>query len=536
MSKEVRFGKEAKKEILAGVNILADAVEVTLGPKGRNVVINKPFGVPHVTKDGVTVAKEVQLEDHMQDTGAKLLREAASKTGDVAGDGTTTSTVIARALVVAGMEAIDNGANPIEIKRGMDTAMKMIVEKLDAMSIEIGDEDEKISQIANISSNSDKTIGGIIAEAVNMVKRDGVITVEESDGIETKLEVVEGMQFNRGFVSPYFVTDEKTMTAEMISPLILLADKKINSMQEIVPVLEQVVKEGRSLVIIAEDIVPGVIGNLVVNKMNGALQVAAVKAPGFGDGRKTQLKDIAALIGADIVSDETNIKFDNINITQLGSAEKVTITKDKTTILNGAGSTEEIADRVETLKVQIEDAKSEYEREKLQERLAKLAGGVAVIYIGAATEAEMKEKKDRADDALSATRAAIEEGIVPGGGIAFIKAAEQVMKDPKTVIDKGFQIVLDACKIPFNLILKNAGVVDIETEYHLVNEHENNFGFDANKLERCDDMVEAGIIDPKKVTRVALENAVSAAGMILLTECMLSEIPPKDTPQMPPMM
>lgn len=537
MKKQIKFGSDARENLKAGVDALADAVRVTLGPKGRNVVISKQFSVPHVTKDGVSVAKEVVLEDDLQNIGAQLLREAASKTADAAGDGTTTATVLAQAIVEEGLKIVAAGGDPITIKRGIDIAVQAVIFALNDMAIPL-DEDggEHVQQIATISANNDSTIGSLIADAVKRVKRDGVITVEEAKGVETSVEIVEGMQFNRGYLSPYFSTNNQKMTAELDSPVILLVDKKIGTMQEMIPVLEQVAQQGRSLLIIAEDVEAAVLGTLVVNKMNGALRVAAVKAPGFGDSRKEQMKDIAALTGGIIISDETGHRFDNVDISECGVAEKVSITKDKTTIINGGGSGEAIEERVKQIKIQIEDSKSDYDREKLQERLAKLAGGVAVLYVGAATEAEMKEKKDRVDDALSATRAAIEEGYVVGGGCALLQASKTL---DQLVVESEYQIGLDIVKralsAPIKQIANNAGVSGDVVVNTVLSSDNTNFGYNA-RTDNYEDLIAAGVIDPKKVSRVALENAASAAGMIILTECMMVDIPEKNTDQGMPMM
>jgi chaperonin GroEL len=536
MKKQIKFGSDARENLKAGVDALADAVKVTLGPKGRNVVISKQFSVPHVTKDGVSVAKEVELEDDLQNMGAQLLREAASKTADAAGDGTTTATVLAQAIVEEGLKIVAAGGDPISIKRGIDRAVEAVILALNDMAEEVSDSDDKIKQVATISANNDESIGSLIADAVARVKRNGVITVEEAKGVDTSVEIVEGMQFARGYLSPYFSTNNQKMTAELDSPVILLVDKKIGTMQEMVPVLEQVAQQGRSLLIVAEDVEAAVLGTLVVNKMNGALRVAAVKAPGFGDSRKEQLKDIAALTGGIIISDETGQSFDNINIAECGSAEKVSITKDKTTIINGAGEGDAIEERVRQIKLQIDDSKSDYDKEKLLERLAKLAGGVAVLYVGAATESEMKEKKDRVDDALSATRAAIEEGIVVGGGVALVKAGEvlnDLQVEPEYQI--GLDIVKRALSAPIKQIAQNAGVSGDVVVNTVLNSTDNNFGYNARTNE-YEDLIAAGVIDPKKVSRVALENAASAAGMIILTEAMMVDVPEKNTDHGVPMM
>lgn len=528
MAKQLVFGAEARTKLKSGIDQLTKAVGSTLGPKGRNVVISKQFGTPHVTKDGVSVAKEVELEDDLENMGVQLLREAASKTADAAGDGTTTSTILAHAMVNEGLKIVAAGGDPISIKRGIDKAVEVVINELNNMAIPLdGDSGSNIEQIATISANNDSAIGSLIADAVKRVKRDGVITVEEAKGVDTTVEIVEGMQFMRGYLSPYFSTDNQKMTADLESPVILLVDKKISSMQEMVPVLEQVAKAGRSLLIIAEDIEAAVLGTLVVNKMNGALRVAAVKAPGFGDSRKEQLRDIAALTGGVIISDETGHKFDTVSIDDLGVAEKVNITKDKTTLINGGGEATQIDERVNQLKIQIEDAKSDYDKEKLEERLAKLAGGVAVLYVGAATESEMKEKKDRVDDALAATRAAIEEGYVVGGGVALLQASKAL---DKLKIDSGYDVGVDivrrSLQAPIMKIAENAGksgdVVIAETH-----KSKANIGYNA-RTDAFEDLIKAGVIDPKKVTRIALENAASAAGMLLLTNCIMAEIKSDD--------
>ena len=524
MAKQLVFGAEARTKLKSGIDQLTEAVGSTLGPKGRNVVISKQFGTPHVTKDGVSVAKEIELEDQFENMGVQLLREAASKTADAAGDGTTTSTILAHAMVNEGLKIVAAGGDPIEIKRGIDKAVEVVITELNNMAIPLdGDSGSNIEQIATISANNDSAIGSLIADAVKRVKRDGVITVEEAKGVDTTVEIVEGMQFMRGYLSPYFSTDNQKMTADLESPVILLVDKKISSMQEMVPVLEQVAKAGRSLLIIAEDVEAAVLGTLVVNKMNGALRVAAVKAPGFGDSRKEQLRDIAALTGGVIISDETGHKFDTVSIDDLGVAEKVNITKDKTTLINGGGEATQIDERVNQLKIQIEDAKSDYDKEKLEERLAKLAGGVAVLYVGAATESEMKEKKDRVDDALAATRAAIEEGYVVGGGVALLQASKALDKfkiDSEYAV--GVDIVRRSLQAPIMKIAENAGksgdVVIAETH-----KSKANIGYNA-RTDTFEDLIKAGVIDPKKVSRIALENAASAAGMLLLTNCIMAEI------------
>jgi chaperonin GroEL len=536
MSKKIIFNADSRAKLKEGVDALANAVKVTLGPKGRNVVISKQFGSPHVTKDGVSVAKEVILEDEEANVGAQLLREVASKTADMAGDGTTTATVLAQAIVTEGLKNVTSGADPISLKRGMDKAVSVVVKEIESMSIQVSDTDGKIEQVATISANNDPSVGKLIASAVHAVKREGVITVEEAKGVDTTVEIVEGMQFNRGYLSPYFSTNQEKMTAELSNPVILLVDKKVESMQEIVPVLEMVSQQGRSLLIVAEDVEANVLGTLVVNKLNGALRIAAVKAPGFGDTRREQLQDIAALTGGVIISDQTGYTYKNVTLQELGTAEKVSITKDKTTIINGGGDADGIALQIQKIKSQIETTTSDYDKEKLQERLAKLAGGVAVLYVGAATEVEMKEKKDRVDDALHATRAAIEEGIVPGGGTALLKAASALDKlkldNPDEQI--GVRIIQQACEAPLRQIVANAGgegsVVIAETK-----RNKRGYGYNA-RTNTYEDLVESGVIDPAKVTRIALENAASVASMILLTECMITDIKKKsDEPQIPMM-
>ena len=538
MAKDIKFGLEARNKLKTGVDTLANAVAVTLGPKGRNVVISKQFSAPHVTKDGVTVAKSIELEDVTENMGAQLIKEAASKTADEAGDGTTTATVLAQSLVDRGMMLVAAGHDPILIKRGIDQAVSQVVTAIQDWAKPISEAGDDIRQVATISANNDASVGELIAEAVMAVKRDGVITVEEAKGIDTTVEVVEGMQFNRGYLSPYFSTNNQKMTVDMKSPAILLVDKKINTMQEIVPVLEQVAQSGRPLLIIAEDIEAAVLGTLVVNKMNGALQVAAVKSPGFGDSRKEQMKDIAALTGGIIISDETGHRFDTVTLEELGTAEKINITKDKTTIVNGAGNEEDIHDRVNQLQLQIEDSKSDYDREKLQERLAKIAGGVAVIYVGAATESEMKEKKDRVDDALSATRAALEEGIVIGGGMALVKASNTLdLNTYNKEYQAGVDIVKTSLMAPLRRIAENAGVSGDVVIREVLEAATDNFGYNARTGE-YGDLMEQGIIDPAKVTRNALQNAASSAGMVLLTECSIADQPQKEEamPQGMPMM
>ncbi|WP_442265361.1 chaperonin GroEL [Tenacibaculum sp. ZS6-P6] len=524
MAKDIKFDIEARDGLKRGVDALANAVKVTLGPKGRNVIISKSFGAPHVTKDGVSVAKEVELEDALENMGAQMVKEVASKTNDLAGDGTTTATVLAQAIVKEGLKNVAAGANPMDLKRGIDKAVTALTEDLAKQSKEVGDSSEKIQQVASISANNDKVIGDLIATAFGKVGKEGVITVEEAKGTDTYVDVVEGMQFDRGYLSPYFVTNADKMIAELENPYILLFDKKISNLQEILPILEPVAQSGRPLLIIAEDVDGQALATLVVNKLRGGLKIAAVKAPGFGDRRKAMLEDIAILTGGTVISEERGFSLENATLDLLGTAETVTIDKDNTTVVNGAGDEEQIKARVNQIKAQIETTTSDYDREKLQERLAKLAGGVAVLYVGAASEVEMKEKKDRVDDALHATRAAVEEGIVAGGGVALVRAKKVLETLTTENLDEttGIQIVNRAIEAPLRTIVENAGG-EGSVVINKVLEGESNFGYDA-KTEQYVDMLEAGIIDPKKVTRVALENAASVAGMILTTECALVDI------------
>lgn len=525
MAKEIKFNIEARNGLKRGVDALANAVKVTLGPKGRNVIIEKSFGTPHVTKDGVTVAKEIELEDRVENIGAQMVKEVASKTADVAGDGTTTATVLAQAIYNQGLKNVTAGAAPMDLKRGIDKAVIAVIENLREQSQEVGDSDAKIEQVAAISANNDAAIGSLIAEAMGKVKKEGVITVEEAKGTETYVDVVEGMQFDRGYLSPYFVTDSEKMVAELDSPLILIYDKKISNMKELLPVLEPAAQSGRPLLIIAEDVESEALATLVVNKIRGSLKIAAVKAPGFGDRRKAMLEDIAVLTGGAVISEEQGFKLENATMDMLGTAEKISIDKDNTTIVNGAGAPEAIQARVNQIKAQIETTTSDYDKEKLQERLAKLAGGVAVLYVGAASEVEMKEKKDRVDDALAATRAAIEEGIVPGGGVAFVRAAKALegLKGDNDDETTGIRIVHRAIEEPLRMIAFNAGQ-EASVIINKVQEGKDDFGYNA-KTEEFGNMYEMGIIDPTKVTRVALENAASVAGMLLITEATISEIP-----------
>ncbi|GCD78790.1 chaperonin GroEL [Schleiferia thermophila] len=534
MAKEIKFDVEAREKLKKGVDALANAVKVTLGPQGRNVVIQKSFGSPHVTKDGVTVAKEIELEDKIENLGAQMVKEVASKTADIAGDGTTTATVLAQAIITQGMKNVAAGANPMDLKRGMDKAVAKVVSELKSISVAVGDSYDKIEQVATISANNDTTIGNLIAEAMKKVKKEGVITVEEAKGTETTVEVVEGMQFDRGYLSPYFVTNADKMVAELENAFILIYDKKISSMKELLPVLEPVAQGGRQLLIIAEDVEGEALATLVVNKIRGALKVAAVKAPGFGDRRKAMLEDIAILTGGTVISEERGFKLENATIDMLGRAEKITIDKDNTTIVNGAGNPEDIKARVNQIKAQIETTTSDYDREKLQERLAKLAGGVAVLYVGAASEVEMKEKKDRVEDALAATRAAIEEGIVPGGGVALVRAGKALenVKGDNEDETTGIAIIARAIEEPLRQIVENSGM-EGSVVVQKVKEGTGDFGFNA-KTERYENLFESGIIDPTKVVRVALENAASVAGMLLTTEATITEIPKKETaPAMP---
>lgn len=524
MAKKIDFNLSARDGLKRGVDALANAVKVTLGPKGRNVVIDKKFGAPHITKDGVSVAKEIELVDPVENMGAQMLKEVASKTADVAGDGTTTATVLAQAIVTGGLKNVAAGANPMDLKRGIDKAVVAAVNKLNEMTQAVGDDNSKIEQVATISANNDNTIGKLIAEAMHKVGKDGVITVEEAKGTETTVDVVEGMQFDRGYLSPYFVTNTEKMEADLENAYILIYDKKISSMKDLLPVLEKVVQTGKPLLIIAEDIDGEALATLVVNRIRGALKIAAVKAPGFGDRRKEMLQDIAILTGGTVISEEQGRKLDDATMEDLGRAEKITINKDNTTIVNGAGESSAIAARVSQIKVQIENTTSDYDREKLQERLAKLSGGVAVLYIGAATEVEMKEKKDRVDDALHATRAAVEEGIVPGGGVSLIRAIAGLegMKGENEDETTGIQIVRRALEEPLRQIIANAGG-EGSIVVQKVMEGSGDFGYNA-RTEKYENLIAAGVIDPKKVSRVALENAASIASMILTTECVLSEI------------
>ena len=534
MAKNIKFDIEARDGLKRGVDALANAVKVTLGPKGRNVIIGRSFGAPQVTKDGVSVAKEIELENPLENMGAQMVKEVASKTNDLAGDGTTTATVLAQAIVKEGLKNVAAGANPMDLKRGIDKAVLTITAELERQAQKVGSDSDKIKQVAAISANNDDTIGDLIAKAFGKVGKEGVITVEEAKGMETYVDVVEGMQFDRGYLSPYFVTDADKMIADLENPYILLFDKKISNLQEILPILEPVAQSGRPLLIIAEDVEGQALATLVVNKLRGGLKIAAVKAPGFGDRRKAMLEDIAILTGGVVISEERGFSLENADLSMLGTAETVTIDKDNTTIVNGAGDAEIIKGRVNQIKAQIETTTSDYDKEKLQERLAKLAGGVAVLYVGAASEVEMKEKKDRVDDALHATRAAVEEGIVAGGGVALVRAKSLLEKLTGENLDEvtGIQIVARAIEAPLRTIVENAGG-EGSVVVAKVLEGKKDFGYDA-KTDQYVDMLKAGIIDPKKVTRIALENAASVAGMILTTECALVDIK-EDAPAMPPM-
>ena len=534
MAKEIKYNVEARNLLKEGVDALADAVKVTLGPKGRNVIIGKPFGAPHITKDGVTVAKEVELEDSFANMGAQMVREVASKTNDDAGDGTTTATVLAQAIIGVGIKNVTAGANPMDLKRGIDKAVSTVVENLREQSQEVGSDNSKIEQVATISANNDNAIGKLIAEAMAKVNNEGVITVEEAKGTDTYVDVVEGMQFDRGYISAYFITNTEKMQTELEKPYILITDKKISTMKEIMNVLEPVAQSGRALLIIAEDVDGEALSALVVNKLRGTLKIAACKAPGFGDRRKEMLEDIAALTGATVISTDKGMRLEDASLESLGCAEKVTMNKENTTIVDGCGDKEAIKARVEQIRASIEVSKSDYDREKLQERLAKLAGGVAVLYVGAATEVEMKEKKDRVDDALAATRAAVEEGIVPGGGVAYIRATEALegLKGANDDETTGIQIVKRAIEEPLRQIVANAGG-EGSVVVNKVREGKGSFGYNARE-DRFEDMLEAGIIDPTKVSRVALENAASIASMFLTTECVLAE-KKVDVPAMPAM-
>ena len=534
MAKEIKFDMESRDLLKKGMDQLANAVKVTLGPKGRNVILDKKFGAPGVTKDGVSVAKEIELEDHFENIGAQLVKEVASKTADDAGDGTTTATVLAQAIVSVGLKNVTAGANPMDLRRGIDKAVASIKESLKAQSQEVGEDNEKIQQVAAISANNDDEIGDLIAQAMEKVKKDGVITVEEAKGTDTTVEVVEGMQFDRGYISPYFVTDTDKMEAVLENPYILLHDKKISTMKDLLPVLEPVAQAGRPLLIIAEDVDGEALATLVVNKLRGSLKIAAVKAPGFGDRRKEMLEDLAILTGGVVISEEKGLTLEGAQMDMLGTAEKVTIDKENTTVVNGAGDKANIDARVNQIKTQIDNTTSDYDKEKLQERLAKLAGGVAVLYVGAASEVEMKEKKDRVEDALSATRAAVEEGIIPGGGVAYIRAIDALdkLKGKNDDQNTGIQIVRRALEEPLRQIVENAGL-DGSVVVQKIKEGKDDFGYNANH-NKYENLLKAGVIDPTKVARIALENAASIASMFITTECVVAEIPSEEPP-MPPM-
>ena len=535
MPKKITFDTEARDALKKGVDALANAVKVTLGPKGRNVVIDKQFGGPSITKDGVTVAKEIELEDPIENMGAQMVKEVASKTNDIAGDGTTSATVLAQAIISNGLKNVAAGANPMDLKRGIDKAVSAIIKDITKQAQQVGDSYEKIEQIASISANNDNVIGSLIAEAMKKVKTEGVITVEEAKGTDTYVEVVEGMQFDRGYLSPYFITDADKMEVELENPYILIYDKKISAMKDLLPILEQTAKTGKPLMIIAEDVDSEALSTLVVNKIRGALKVAAVKAPGFGDRRKAMLEDIAILTNGTVISEERGFKLESATLEMLGNTEKIVIDKDNTTLVNGAGEKNNISARVNQIKTQIETTTSDYDKEKLQERLAKLAGGVAVLYVGAATEVEMKEKKDRVDDALAATRAAIEEGIVPGGGVSIVRATHTLGKIKTENDDEqtGINIINRAVEEPLRQIVENAGM-EGSVVVAKVKDGRDDFGFNA-KTEKYESLYKAGVIDPAKVVRVALENAASVAGMLLTTECVVSNIKEDNPPAMPPM-
>ncbi len=534
MAKDILFDHEAREGIKKGVDALANAVKVTLGPKGRNVIIEKSFGAPQVTKDGVTVAKEIDLENKVENMGAQMVKEVASKTNDLAGDGTTTATILAQSIYTTGLKNVTAGANPMDLKRGIDKAVVHVVESLRSQTKQVGDNNEMIEQVASISANNDHAIGGLIAQAMAKVTKEGVITVEEAKGIDTYVDVVEGMQFDRGYISPYFVTDTEKMETVYENPYILIYDKKVSVMKDLLPILEKTAQTGRALIIISEDVESEALATLVVNRLRGSLKVAAVKAPGFGDRRKEMLEDIAILTGGVVISEEKGYKLEDTSLEMLGEAEKVTIDKENTTIVSGKGEKDNIASRVKQIKAQIETTTSDYDKEKLQERLAKLAGGVAVIYVGAASEVEMKEKKDRFDDALAATHAAIEEGIIPGGGVSFIRAAQKLdkLKVENEDQETGIAIIKRALEEPLRIIVENAGM-EGSVVVNKVKEGKNAFGFNA-ATEIYEDLFKAGVIDPTKVARVALENAASISGMLLTTECVLTEHVDENAAQKPP--
>lgn len=525
MAKEILFDEKAREKLKNGVDALANAVKVTLGPKGRNVVIGKKFGAPHITKDGVSVAKEIDLKDPVENMGAQMVKEVASRTADIAGDGTTTATVLAQAIITAGLKNVTAGANPMDLKRGIDKAVKVIVQELKKLSKEVGSDNDKIRQIASISANNDETIGSLIAEAMKVVGNDGVITVEEAKGIETEVKTVEGMQFDRGYLSPYFVTNPEKMIADLENPYILICDKKITNMKELLPVLEPAAQSGRPLLIIAEDIDGEALTTLVVNRIRGSLKVAAVKAPGFGDRRKAMLEDLAILTGGQVISEEKGLSLETATLDLLGSAEKVEIDKDNTTIINGSGNKEAIDSRVTQIRAQMETSTSDYDKEKMQERLAKLAGGVAVLYVGASSEVEMKEKKDRVEDALAATRAAVEEGVVPGGGVALLRTLEGLvgLKGDNDDETTGIEIMRRAVEEPLRQIVKNAGSEGAVIVQKVL-EGKDDFGYNA-RTEKYENLLAAGVLDPTKVTRIAIENAASIASMLLTTECVIVDEP-----------
>ncbi len=534
MSKEIKFNMEARNLMKEGADALANAVKVTLGPKGRNVVIDKKFGAPQVTKDGVTVAKEIELEDHFQNMGAQMVKEVASKTNDQAGDGTTTAAVLAQAIINVGLKNVTAGANPMDLKRGIDKAVETVIVDLKKQTHKVGNDIAKVEQIATTSANNDAFIGKLIADAMSKVKKEGVITVEEAKGTQTEVKVVEGMQFDRGYISPYFMTNPDKMEAVLDSPKILITDKKLSAMKDLLPILEPIARDGKSLLIIAEDVEGEALTTMVVNRLRGTLKIAAVKAPGFGDRRKEMLQDIAILTGGQVISEERGFTLENATPDMLGEAEKITIDKENTTIVNGKGNKEAIADRVAQIRKQISTTTSDYDREKLQERLAKLAGGVAVLYVGAASEVEMKEKKDRVEDALNATRAAVEEGIIPGGGVAFIRAIAALSKIKADNEDEqtGINIIAKAIEAPLRMIVENAGV-EGSVVVQKVKEGKADFGYNA-RTDKYEPLFAAGVIDPTKVTRIALQNAASVAGMFLTTECVLAD-KKEETPAVPPM-
>ncbi|RFC53445.1 chaperonin GroEL [Brumimicrobium aurantiacum] len=528
MAKEILFDEKAREKLKDGVDALANAVKVTLGPKGRNVVIGKKFGSPHITKDGVSVAKEIELNDVVENLGAQMVKEVASKTADIAGDGTTTATVLAQAIITAGLKNVTAGANPMDLKRGIDKAVKVIVAELKKLSKEVGSDNDKIKQIASISANNDETIGALIAEAMKVVGNDGVITVEEAKGIETEVKTVEGMQFDRGYLSPYFVTNTEKMIADLENPYLLICDKKITSMKELLPVLEPAAQSGRPLLIIAEDIDGEALTTLVVNRIRGSLKVAAVKAPGFGDRRKAMLEDLAILTGGQVISEEKGLSLESATLEMLGSAEKVEIDKDNTTIVNGAGDKDAIESRVAQIRAQMETSTSDYDKEKMQERLAKLAGGVAVLYVGAASEVEMKEKKDRVDDALAATRAAVEEGVIPGGGVALLRTLDGLndLKGDNDDETTGIEIVKRSVEEPLRQIVKNSGNEGAVIVQKVL-EGKDDYGYNA-RTEKFENLLEVGVLDPTKVTRIAIENAASIASMLLTTECVIVDEPEEE--------